>query len=132
MSASRAGSTASGASRARTSAFQFLMGLFTLRSLRAAQPRDAVQCREERAPAPPLRGEHRLSFRGEAIETFAALTALLDPPALNETAALEAVERGVERGDVKLQGAAGSAVDQLRQLVAVAIALVEEREQQNF
>jgi hypothetical protein len=33
---------------------------------------------------------------------------------------------------VELQRAFGSAVDQLRQLVAVAIAFVEEREQKNF
>src|SRR5262245_10697711 len=97
-----------------------------------AQPRDAVEGREEAVPAAALTEERLFTLRGETVETPTPLAALLDPAPLDQAAALEAVEDRVERGDVELQRAAGSAIDQLGQLVAVAVALLEQRHDQHL
>ena len=86
-----------------------------------ADARHAVQRGEERAPAAALRIERTLAVGGEAVKAAAPGSGFLDPAAVNEAAALEAVQRGVERRDVELEGAFGSVVDQARDLVAVAI-----------
>src|SRR5580765_671889 len=133
MSASRAASSSeSGATRARIRLFQSGMCPARRSDLRRPDPRDAVQRREERAPASALRCQHLLSSGGETVEALPPLTALLDPAALNEAAAFEAVQRGVERRDVELKRAVGSLLDQLRELVAVSIALVEQRQDEDF
>jgi hypothetical protein len=46
-------------------------------------------------------------------ESAPALIWTLDPPPLHQPALFELVERGVERGEVERQPAAGSLVDQL-------------------
>src|SRR6266496_2785941 len=139
MSVSRAASRpASGATRARIRVFQSGMCLFAGSScrsrfqLRVTYSRHSVQRRKERAPTPSLRGQHLLSLGGQTVEALAALAALLDPSSLDEAAALEAIERGVERRDVELEGAVGSLVDQLGQFVTMAIALVEQRQDEDF
>jgi hypothetical protein len=93
---------------------------------------DPVQRREEGVPAAALVVEDFLAGGGEAVEAAAARARLLDPAALDEAAALEAIERRVERGDMELQGASRPCVDQLGDLIAVAIALLEEGEDQGF
>ena len=93
---------------------------------------DAVQGREERAPAPALGVEDLLARGRQPVEAAPAHAGLLDPVALDQAAALEAVERRVQRRDVELQRAVGTAVDQLGDLVAVAVALLEQREDQGF
>src|SRR4051812_12383432 len=113
MSASRAGSSPSGPSRARTSRRQRSMVLV----IGLAESRHAVQSRDEGPPAAALGSEHLRPFSGEAIEPAAALAALLDPPALNQAAAFEAVEDGVERRHVKVELATRSLLDQARQLI---------------
>src|SRR2546423_6064185 len=118
MSDSRAGSTSSGTRRARTSAFQSGM----------ADPRDAVQRREERVPAAALRIERRPTVDGQPIETPPPCASLLDPPAVNQPAVFEAVERGVERRDVERERAVRSVVDEARDFVPGAIPLLHPRE----
>src|ERR1051325_11170906 len=126
MSAARAGSRSSGPSVARTRAGQSrcMSGL--------AQPRHAVEGGEEAVPAAALAGECFFTLRRETVEAAAALAALLDPAALDQAATLEPVEDRIERGDVELQRAAGSPIDQLGELVAVAVVLLEERHDQHF
>src|SRR5919197_3251306 len=127
MSAARAGSTSSVSRRARTSALKSRSS-----ASRMFDPRDAVQRREERAPASPLRVECFLSLWGEAIETAAARVAPLDPASLNEPAALEPVQRRIQRRDMELQRTVRPVLDQLRDLVAVAVTLLEQREDDGF
>src|SRR5581483_1277566 len=122
MSVARAGSTASAPRRARTSALKSGM----------AEPRDAVQRRDEGAPAPALLRERFSALDGQAVEAAAARVGPLHPSPFDEAAALEAVERRVERRDMELQGAARSLVDQPGDLVAVAVALLEQRHDQRF
>src|SRR6476660_9377243 len=108
MSASRIGSTRIAPMHERTSACQSGM----------ADAGDAIQGREERAPAPALRVEDLLPGRGEPVEAAPAHAGLFDPFALDEPAALEAVERRIERRDVEFQRTGRSGVDQLGDLVA--------------
>src|SRR3954452_25095896 len=112
MSAARAGATASGPRRARTSA----------RKSGMAELRHAVERGEERIPAAALRLQRAAAAGGEAIETAPADARLLHPAAVDEAAALEPVEGWIEGGDVQFQGAVRSPVDQFRQFVAVAVA----------
>src|SRR5262245_63016856 len=122
MSASRAGSTCNGPSRARTS----------VRKSGMTDPRDAIERREQRVPASPLAVQHLLTVGGDAVEAASPRAGPLDPLALNQPAAFEAVERRIERRDVELERAVGSLVDQLGDFVAVTIAFLEQRQDQDF
>src|SRR5438876_695414 len=94
-------------------------------------PRHAVQRVEERAPAPALGIEHFLARSREMVETPPAAAAALHPLARDQAAAFEAVERRIERGHVERDGAVRPLVDQLGDLVAVAIAFFEQREDEH-
>src|SRR6266850_613180 len=122
MSASRAGSTGSGPTRARTRAFQSGM----------ANAGHTVQRGDERLPAPALRVERGLALGGQTVKAPAAYSGPLDPAALNQAAALQAIERRIQRRDVELERAVGAAVDQLGDFIAVAVALFEERQDQGL
>src|SRR6202008_4581975 len=98
MSASRAASTVSGARRARTSALKSTASMPS----GMTDPRHAVERREQRVPAAALAVEHLLAFGGDAIEPPPPRAGALDPLAVNQSAALEAIEGRVERRDVKL------------------------------
>src|SRR5438477_317275 len=56
-------------------------------------PGDTTDCGDELAPCIALRGEHLRALRREAVVPAAALAGLLDPPAVNPPALLEAFER---------------------------------------
>ena len=77
---------------------------------------DAVQRREEGAPAAALRVEDFAPRGGQAIKAAPAHAGLFHPAALDQAAALEPVERGVERSDVKGDGAVRAVADQLGDL----------------
>ena len=93
---------------------------------------DAVERREERAPAAALRVEDLAAGGGQAVEAPAPHAGLFDPASLDQPAALEPIERRVERSDVEGNGALGSVANQLGDLVAVAVALLEQRQDQGF
>src|SRR5206468_10067902 len=95
-------------------------------------PGHTTQRGEERLPAAPLRVECLLPLRCETVEAAPADAGALDPPALNQAAALQAVEHGVERRHVELQRPVGAAVDQFGDFVAVAVALFEQREDEGL
>src|SRR5580765_4898813 len=122
MSAARAGSSGMAPSRARTSAFHSGM----------TDAGDAVERREERAPAPALRLKDLPARRGEPIETAPAHAGLLDPSPLDQAAPLEAIQGRIERRHVEGDGAVGSLADQLRNFVAVPVALLEQGEDERF
>src|SRR5262245_42603042 len=117
-SASRAGVSRSDASRVRRSALQLGM----------VDPRQQAHRLYERLPVIALPGEHAPAFGGEAVEAAAPLAGLLGPPALQPAALLEPVEQGIERRDVELEAAAGALLDQLADLVAVAGARLDHRQ----
>src|SRR5262245_16147482 len=95
-----------------------------------SEPRDAVEREEEILPDEPVAGGPRASGGGEPAVAPAALALLLDPPAFDEAGVLEPVERGIERRDVVAERAAGALDDQAPDLVAVAGAVLDEREDQ--
>src|SRR5689334_22860456 len=73
--------------------------------------RDAVDRLDELPPAVALGGQHLFPFGRQAVVTAAALAGVLHPAALNPAALLQAVEQGVERGDVETQTAARALLD---------------------
>src|SRR6266705_3064571 len=95
-------------------------------------PGDATDCGDELAPCIALRGEHLRALRREAVVPAAALAGLLDPPAVNPPALLEAIEHGVERGDAERENAARSGLDQLAEVVAMARLVLDERQDQEL
>ena len=63
---------------------------------------------------------------GQAIVAAAPLPGAFHPSALNPAALLELVERGVERGEVVGEGAAGLFLDARGQVVAVTGRVLEQ------
>src|SRR5262245_50797547 len=98
----------------------------------SGQGGDAVDGGNEVAPAAALGGEHFAALGGEAIEAAPALAGLLDPGAANPAALVEAVEERIERGDVEAERALGAGLDEAGDLVAVAGAGVDEREDEQL
>src|SRR5207237_4349559 len=70
--------------------------------------------------------------RGDAVVAPAALARLLDPASLNEPPRLHLIKERVERRGVKREDAPRALLDQLRDFVAMAGALLEQREHQHF
>src|SRR5262245_55805258 len=97
-----------------------------------ANPCDARERVDELLPAGAVAGEHAPALGRDAIEPAAALAGFLDPAPDDESALLQPVEHGVERGDVELEDAVGALVDELADLVAVAGALLDEREHEEL
>src|SRR5688572_3757356 len=89
---------------------------------------DAAQRREHRMPVAALRDQCLAARRRETVVTPPSLAGLLDPLPFDQVALLESVEHRVQRSDVETQHSVGAAVDQLRDLVAVTLALLEGRE----
>src|SRR5262245_13517387 len=93
---------------------------------------DLVDGVDECAPVVALGGEHLAAGRGQSVEAAAALAGLLDPPAGDPAALLEAAEEGLERADLEPEPAAGAALDELADFVAVAGARLDEREDEEL
>src|SRR4051812_11718614 len=93
-----------------------------------AKPRKAIKRGDELAPFVTLLGEGAASERRQLVETAAALAGLLDPLSLDQLLAFQTVQQRVEGSHVKLQLVFRLGVDELRELVAVAVAPVEESE----
>src|SRR5581483_5500530 len=97
-----------------------------------AHPGEIADEREELLPLTTLRREHLFPARGDRVIPPAPLPRLLDPATVDPLPFFEFVEGGVEGGEVERQRAAGSLVNQLRQLVPVKRLLVEQREDDEF
>src|SRR4051812_2775963 len=97
-----------------------------------ANLRDAVQRREEVVPDAALARERVPAGAGQLVVAPPALSLPLDPPAFDQAAILEAIERRIERGDVEVDGAVGALGNELADLVAVSAPLLEQREDQEF
>ena len=69
---------------------------------------------------------------GDAVVALAPLPGLLDPAPLDQPAGFHPVEQRIERGGVKGQDAVRPLLDQLGDLVAVARALLEQRQDQHL
>jgi hypothetical protein len=94
--------------------------------------RDAADSGHEVFPTLLFRAEHPAPFRSEAVIPAAALLRLLDPLALDPALSFEAVEQGIQGGDMEAQGAAGADLDQFRDVVTVTGLGFEEREDQEL
>src|SRR6266850_5469625 len=95
-------------------------------------PRDPVHRLDERRPGALLPAEHLPPRGRQLVVAAAALRRLLDPATLDEPPRLEAIEKGIERGDVEAERAARPRLDELADLVAVAGALLDEREDEKL
>src|SRR3954452_17297298 len=93
-----------------------------------AKPGEAIERGDELAPLVTLVGQGAASKRRQLVEAAAALAGLLDPLPFHQLLALQTVQQRVEGGHVKLQLVFRLGVDELRELVAVAGAPVEESE----
>src|SRR4030095_10805646 len=94
--------------------------------------RHAIERRDEVSPDAALLREHLAACGGEPVVASAALPGFFDPAPVDQAFACEAVQRGVERGDVKRDGAIRAFVDQPADVVAVSILFFEEGEDHNF
>jgi hypothetical protein len=76
--------------------------------------------------------QHLPAFGGEPVITTPALSCLLHPAAIDQSALLEPIQHRIQRGDLEGDGAIGARLDQLADLVAVTRTLFEEREDQQL
>src|SRR5262245_9442232 len=90
--------------------------------------REVANEREELPPLFALRGEDLAAGRRDLVVAAPALSGFFDPTALDPFALFQLVERGVERREVERQRAAGSRLDELRELVAMARLVLEKGE----
>jgi hypothetical protein len=67
----------------------------------------------------PLRREHAAPFGRDSVVAAAPLTALFHPAPADPAAAFEAIEHGIERGDMKPQHPGRTAVNLTRDVVPV-------------
>src|SRR5439155_24908006 len=89
-------------------------------------PCHAVEGQEERFPDGPLLEEHLATGGGEPVIAAAPLAGAFYPAAFDQPLVFEAIERGVQRRGVKSDRAARPFVDQAADVVTVALALVEQ------
>src|SRR3954462_2183739 len=89
---------------------------------------DEAHRRHERLPGVALAGEDAPPFRCKAIEAPAALAGLFHPTPLHPATLFEAVQQRIQRRDVELQLSTGTRFDQLADLVAVACARFDDRQ----
>src|SRR5580698_150236 len=122
MLASRAGSIRRFSSSLLISCFQ--LGIF--------YPHDLAHGLDEVLPALALTRQDAASFRCEAVIAPAPLIWLLYPAPLNQTALLEPIQEGIQRGDVETQGSPRSRFDQLADVVPVACLLFQQRQDQQL
>src|SRR5687767_9579090 len=100
--------------------------------LRMLDPRHAIDRLREVLPDRSLPLEHAAAARRQTVITAPPLTGLLHPAAFDHALRFEAIERRIERGDVKGDGAVGSLVDQLADFIAMTLALFEQRQDQQL
>ena len=74
------------------------------------------------------RGEDPAPRRGQAVEAAAPLASLFDPSPLQPSALFQAIEQGIERGDVELELSVRALLDQLADFVAVPGPRFEDRQ----
>src|SRR5688572_6735168 len=91
-------------------------------------PRDQTHRAHERLPGAPLPVEHAPALGGERIEAPPALAGLLHPPAAQPATLLQPVEQRIERRHVELELSVRPRLDQLADLIAMPLARVEDRE----
>src|SRR3712207_5459433 len=94
--------------------------------------RDASDGLDELKPRVALRRQNLLALGRQAVVAASALARLLDPATLNPAALLKPVEQRVERRDVEAQQPARALLDEAPDLVAVARAVFDEREDEQF
>ncbi len=121
-SVSETGSRSAGASRSRIVSVQS----GTIRF------RDAPHGFDELSPALALGREHLPTVGGQTVVPSPALTRFLDPSSENPPAGLEPVEQRVQGGDLKAQRAVRSRLDQFPDFVAMTLAALDERENQQL
>src|SRR5690242_8355364 len=97
-----------------------------------ADPGDLLERVNEFAPHAAARAEHFAATRGQLVEAAPPLTGLLHPSAGDPALFLELVQEGIERRRLEAQFAAGSVLDDLRELISMAIGAVEDRQYQEF
>src|SRR6516164_11455602 len=95
-------------------------------------PRDSVDGADEFLPAEALLRENPLSFCRKAVVPSPSLIGLFDPPPQNPTAVLEPVQQGIERGNVKIERAAGAQLDEFANVVTMAGLFVQQGENQQL
>src|SRR5688572_2336898 len=100
--------------------------------LRMLNPRHPIDRFREVLPDRSLAHERAAPAGGEAIVAAPALPRLFDPASFDHALALEAIERRVKRSDVKLDQRVGALFDLLADVVAMALALFEQRQDQEL
>lgn len=81
---------------------------------------------DEVFPALLLCSERLSPFRCQAVVPSSALLGLLNPPSNDPSMSLEPMEQRVEGGHVKSQSAAGSELNQLRDVISVTRLILEQ------
>ena len=83
-------------------------------------------------PVGPLALENVFPFGCQPIVTTAPLAGFLDPPSGNQSPPFQAVEHGVERGDVEFEQAVRTVFDELADLIPMTSAVLDERKDQQL
>src|SRR4029453_18998278 len=94
--------------------------------------RDAIESQKERLPDVTLALQDLAAASSQPVVAAATLPRLLDPASFNQSPVLESIQRWIQRGDVEADRAARAIGDELSDLVAVALPLLQERENQHF
>src|SRR5438552_6703583 len=87
---------------------------------------------DEILPALLLRPKHLPALRRQTVISPPALLGLFHPAPLDGSLLFQPMEQGIERGNVKSQGAAGSDLNQLRNVIPVARLILEQRQHQKL
>jgi len=93
---------------------------------------NVVESGEKVLPCAALLDQDLMSGGCDLIETAAPLSGLLNPATLDQRAFFEAVKKRVERGNVKLEHAVRAGFDELGNLVPMASAFFDERENEHL
>jgi hypothetical protein len=94
--------------------------------------RNSADCKHKIGPAAALVFQHFLSYGSEPIVSASALSLPLDPSPSDEASLFEAVEQWVERGNIEFEEPLRALFDQLANLITVAWALLNKREDKQF
>jgi hypothetical protein len=94
--------------------------------------RDSVDCMHKIGPTVALVFQHFLPVGSELIVAPSALSRPFDPSPSDEAPPFEAVEQWVERGNIEFEETLRALFDQLADLITVAWAVLDEREDEQF
>ena len=83
-------------------------------------------------PGAALRGEEFAAGGRQAVKPTPALSGLFHPAAGDQASIFEAAENGIERADAELDASFGARFDELTDLIAVARARLDQKENQEF